>query len=206
MTEAFRNGEDIHAATASKIFNVPISEVNSDMRRKAKTANFGILYGISAFGLSQRLNISRNDAKQLIDEYFANFANVKEYMDKQLILARKRGYVETIMGRKRYLSDINSANASVRGFAERNAINAPLQGSAADIIKVAMVNISRRFKEKGFNSKMILQVHDELDFDVLKTELNDVKEVVKYEMENAVNLSVPLLVEMGAAENWLLAH
>ena len=206
MTEAFRNGEDIHAATASKIFNVPISEVNSDMRRKAKTANFGILYGISAFGLSQRLNISRNDAKQLIDEYFANFANVKEYMDKQLVLARKRGYVETIMGRKRYLSDINSANASVRGFAERNAINAPLQGSAADIIKVAMVNISRRFKEKGFKSQMILQVHDELDFDVLKSELNDVKEVVKYEMENAVNLSVPLLVEMGAAENWLLAH
>lgn len=206
MTEAFRNGEDIHAATAAKIFNVPINEVNSDMRRKAKTANFGILYGISAFGLSQRLNISRNDAKQLIDDYFANFSHVKEYMDKQLVLARKRGYVETIMGRKRYLSDINSANASVRGFAERNAINAPLQGSAADIIKMAMVNISRRFKEKGFKSQMILQVHDELDFDVLKSELNDVKEVVKYEMENAVNLSVPLLVEMGVAENWLLAH
>lgn len=206
MTEAFRNGEDIHAATAAKIFNVPINEVNSDMRRKAKTANFGILYGISAFGLSQRLNISRNDAKQLIDDYFANFSHVKEYMDKQLVLARKRGYVETIMGRKRYLSDINSANASVRGFAERNAINAPLQGSAADIIKMAMVNISRRFKEKGFKSRMILQVHDELDFDVLKSELNDVKEVVKYEMENAVNLSVPLLVEMGVAENWLLAH
>ena len=175
MTEAFRNGEDIHAATASKIFNVPISEVNSDMRRKAKTANFGILYGISSFGLSQRLNISRNEAKQLIDDYFTNFAQVKEYMDKQLVLARKRGYVETIMGRKRYLSDINSANASVRGFAERNAINAPLQGSAADIIKVAMVNISLRFEEKRFKSQMILQVHDELDFDVLKSELNEVK-------------------------------
>ena len=206
MTEAFRNGEDIHAATASKIFNIPITEVTSEMRRKAKTANFGILYGISSFGLSQRLNISRNEAKQLIDDYFTNFDQVKDYMDSQLVLARKRGYVETLLGRKRYLSDINSANASVRGFAERNAINAPIQGSAADVIKVAMVNISRRFKEKGFKSQMILQVHDELDFDVLKSELSDVKEVVKYEMENAVNLSVPLLVEMDAAENWLLAH
>jgi DNA polymerase I len=206
MTEAFRNGEDIHAATASKIFKVPLSDVTPEMRRHAKTANFGILYGISAFGLSQRLNISRNEAKQFIDDYFANFAQVKEYMDRQLALARKRGYVETIMGRKRYLSDINSANASVRGFAERNAINAPLQGSAADIIKVAMVNINKRFAEKKFKSQMILQVHDELDFDVLKSELDEVKKVVKHEMENAVNLAVPLLVEIGVAENWLLAH
>ena len=206
MTEAFRNGEDIHATTASKIFGIPISEVTSDMRRKAKTANFGILYGISAFGLSQRLNIPRGEAKQLIDDYFANFSMVKNYMDTQLVLARKRGYVETIMGRKRYLSDINSANSAVRAFAERNAINAPIQGSAADIIKVAMININKRFAEKGLQSKMILQVHDELNFDVLKTELETVKGVVKEEMENAVNLDVPLEIEMDAAENWLLAH
>lgn len=206
MTTAFSNGEDIHAATASKIFGIPISEVTSDMRRKAKTANFGILYGISAFGLAQRLNIPRGEAKQLIDDYFANFSMVKDYMDSQLVLARERGYVETIMGRKRYLSDINSANASVRAFAERNAINAPIQGSAADVIKVAMININKQFDEKGFHSKMILQVHDELNFDVLKTELEAVKKVVKYEMENAVKLAVPLEVEMDAAENWLLAH
>ncbi len=206
MTEAFRNGEDIHAATASKIFGVPITEVTSDMRRKAKTANFGILYGISAFGLSQRLNIPRGEAKQLIDDYFSNFSMVKNYMDSQLILARERGYVETIMGRKRYLADINSANAAVRAFAERNAINAPIQGSAADIIKVAMININKQFSAKGIQSKMILQVHDELNFDVLKSELEHVKEIVKQEMENAVKLSVPLEIEMDAAENWLLAH
>ena len=206
MTEAFRNGEDIHAATASKIFGIPISEVTPDMRRKAKTANFGILYGISAFGLAQRLNIPRGEAKQLIDDYFANFSMIRNYMDNQLVLARKRGYVETIMGRKRYLSDINSANTTVKAFAERNAINAPIQGSAADIIKVAMININKRFAEKGLQSKMILQVHDELNFDVLKTELTEVEDVVKTEMENAVKLAVPLEVEMGAAENWLLAH
>lgn len=206
MTEAFRNGEDIHAATASKIFGVPIVEVTSDMRRKAKTANFGILYGISAFGLSQRLNIPRGEAKQLIDDYFSNFSMVKNYMDSQLVLARERGYVETIMGRKRYLADINSANAAVRAFAERNAINAPIQGSAADIIKVAMININKQFSAKGIQSKMILQVHDELNFDVLKSELEQVKQIVKQEMENAVKLSVPLEIEMDAAENWLLAH
>ena len=206
MTEAFRNNEDIHAAAASKIFNTPMNEVTHEMRRMAKVANFGILYGISAFGLSQRLNISRNEAKQLIDDYFANFNQVKEYMDTQLILARKRGYVETIMGRKRYISDINSGNASVRGFAERNAINAPIQGSAADVIKIAMVKIDASFQKKGIKSQMILQVHDELDFDVLKSELEEVKSIIKYEMENAVELPVPLLVEMNAAENWLLAH
>jgi len=206
MTEAFRNGEDIHAATASKIFGIPIGEVTSDMRRKAKTANFGILYGISAFGLAQRLNIPKGEAKQLIDDYFANFSMIRKYMDSQLVIARKKGYVETIMGRKRYLSDINSANATVKAFAERNAINAPIQGSAADIIKVAMININKQFAEKGIQSKMILQVHDELNFDVLKTELEEVKTVVKQEMENAVKLSVPLEIEMGSAENWLLAH
>ncbi len=206
MTEAFRQGVDIHAATAAKIYNIPLNEVTSDMRRKAKTANFGIIYGISAFGLAQRLNIPRNEAKQLIDDYFANFPKVKNYMDTQILLAKKRGYVETIMGRKRYLSDINSANAAVRGFAERNAINAPIQGSAADIIKVAMINIQKRFEAENIQSKMILQVHDELDFDVLKSELERVKPIVKAEMEQAVQLAVPLEVEMDAAENWLLAH
>ena len=206
MTEAFRNGEDIHAATASKIFGVPLSEVTSEMRRKAKTANFGILYGISPFGLAQRLNIPRGEAKQLIDDYFSNFSMVKNYMDSQLVLARERGYVETIMGRRRYLADINSANAAVRAFAERNAINAPIQGSAADIIKVAMININKRFAGKGLQSKMVLQVHDELNFDVLKSELEVVKEIVREEMEHAVKLDVPLDIEMDAAENWLLAH
>ena len=206
MIEAFANGEDIHAATAAKIYNIPLSEVNSDMRRKAKTANFGIIYGISAFGLAQRLNIPRNEAKQLIDDYFANFPQVKEYMDEQILLARKRGYVETIMGRRRYLKDITSENAAVRGFAERNAINAPIQGSAADIIKVAMVRIQKRFDAENIQSKMNLQVHDELNFDLLKSETDQVKQIVREEMEHAVELTVPLEVEMEAAENWLLAH
>jgi DNA polymerase-1 len=206
MIEAFANGEDIHSATASKIYNIPLSEVTSDMRRKAKTANFGIIYGISAFGLAQRLNIPRNEAKQLIDDYFINFPQVKLYMDEQILLARKRGYVETIMGRRRYLKDITSENAAVRGFAERNAINAPIQGSAADIIKVAMVRIQRRFDKEKIESRMNLQVHDELNFDLLKSETDVVKKIVKEEMEHAVELIVPLEVEMDAAENWLLAH
>ena len=206
MTDAFQNGEDIHAATAAKIFDVKLKDVTSEMRRKAKTANFGILYGISAFGLSQRLQISRAEAKKLIDDYYANFSTIKNYMDTQLDLARERGFVETIMGRKRYLSDINSANATIRSFAERNAINAPIQGSAADIIKVAMINIYKRFEELNLNSRMILQVHDELNFDVLKTELEVVQEIIKTEMEQAVKLTVPLEIELKAAENWLLAH
>ncbi|MCE1198478.1 MAG: DNA polymerase I [Marinilabiliales bacterium] len=206
MQEAFSNGEDIHAATAAKIYGVSLSEVTSDMRRKAKTANFGIIYGISAFGLAQRLNIPRNEAKQLIDDYFTNFPRVKQFMDEQILLARKQGYVETIMGRRRYLSDINSANAAVRGFAERNAINAPIQGSAADIIKVAMIRIQQRFEKEGIASRMVLQVHDELDFDLSKPEEEKVRKIVKDEMENAVTLAVPLEVEMEAAENWLLAH
>ncbi|MCL6101344.1 MAG: DNA polymerase I [Bacteroidetes bacterium] len=206
MIEAFAHGEDIHAATAAKIFNTPLDQVTSDMRRKAKTANFGIIYGISPFGLAQRLNIPRNEAKQLIDDYFINFAQVKLYMDEQILLARKKGYVETIMGRRRYLKDINSENAAVRGFAERNAINAPIQGSAADIIKVAMVRIQKRFDAGNIASKMNLQVHDELNFDLLKSETEVVKKIVKEEMEHAVELVVPLEVEMEAAENWLLAH
>jgi DNA polymerase-1 len=206
MIEAFRRGEDIHAATASKIYGVGLEEVTSDMRRKAKTANFGIIYGISAFGLSQRLNIPRSEAKELIDGYFHNFGRVKEYMEEQMEKGREKGYVETIMGRKRYLNDINSANSVVRGIAERNAINAPIQGSAADIIKLAMVNINRRIEESGLKSKMILQVHDELDFDVYKPELQELKQIVMSEMQNAIEMSVPLIIEYQAASNWLEAH
>lgn len=206
MLEAFKQGLDIHTATAAKIYKLNVDEVDSNMRRKAKTANFGIIYGISAFGLSQRLNISRTEAKELIDGYFESFPRIKEYMDESIEKARKLSYVETIKGRRRYLKDINSANAIVRGVAERNAINAPIQGSAADIIKIAMINIQRKFDEAKLQSKMILQVHDELNFNVLKSELDQVKNIVKSEMENAVNIGIPLLVEMNAAENWLDAH
>ena len=206
MLKAFKEEKDIHAITAAKIYQIPESEVTSDMRRKAKIANFGIIYGISAFGLSQRLNIPRSEAKELIDGYFENFSDIKKFMDKQIELARNQGFVQTIKGRKRYLNDINSANAVVRGVAERNAINAPIQGSAADIIKIAMINIYRRFVEKKLKSKMVLQVHDELNFDVLKPELEQVKEIVKTEMENAVEIGVPLTIEMNAANNWLDAH
>ena len=176
------------------------------MRRKAKTANFGIIYGISAWGLSQRLNIPRTEAKELIDGYFENFPKIKAFMDEKIELAGKIGYVQTIKGRKRYLNDINSANGVVRGMAERNAINAPIQGSAADIIKVAMINIFEQFKKEKLKSKMVSQVHDELNFDVYKPELDKVKQIVKDEMENAVELEVPLTVEMNAAGNWLDAH
>jgi len=206
MLKAFSEGKDIHAITAAKIYKVPENEVTSEMRRKAKTANFGIIYGISAYGLSQRLNIPRKEAKELIDGYFENFPKIKGFMDRQIELARNKGYVQTIKGRKRYLNDINSANGTVRGMAERNAINAPIQGSAADIIKMAMIKIFESFKNEKLKSKMILQVHDELNFDVLKTELEQVKKIVKNEMENAVHFDVPLTVEMNAADNWLDAH
>jgi DNA polymerase-1 len=206
MIDAFRHNQDIHAITASKIYKVPVEQVTSDMRRKAKTANFGIIYGISSFGLSQRLNIPRTEAKQLIDGYFENFQDIKKYMDSSIEVARSKGYVETIKGRKRYLNDINSANAVVRGVAERNAINAPIQGSAADVIKIAMINIWKAMNKKKLQSKMILQVHDELDFDVWIPELDQMKAIVKHEMENAVNIGVPLTVEMNAGDNWLDAH
>jgi len=207
MIDAFKNNTDIHTATASKIFHVEqLSDVTQDQRRKAKTANFGIIYGISAFGLSQRLNIPRTEAKQLIDEYFKGFPKVKEYMDKSISVAREKGYVETLMGRKRFLKDINSRNATVRGFAERNAINAPIQGSAADIIKLAMIDVFNALEKQNLKTKMILQVHDELIFDVYKPELAQVKELVKNKMENAVKLSIPLTVDIGAGENWLEAH
>jgi DNA polymerase-1 len=206
MIEAFRNNQDIHAITASKIFKVPLDQVTSDMRRQAKTANFGIIYGISAFGLSERLNISRGEAKAFIDGYFENFSRVKAYMDESIRLAREKGYVETIKGRRRYLSDINSANAVVRGVAERNAINAPIQGSAADIIKLAMINIHRELRRQKLNAQMILQVHDELNFNVPLDELEQVKQIVKHQMEHAVDIGLPLTVEMNAAGNWLEAH
>ena len=206
MLNAFREGKDIHAITASKIFKVNEKEVTSEMRRKAKTANFGIIYGISAYGLSQRLNIPRKEAKELIDGYFENFPGIKKFMEKQIEFAQNKGYVQTIKGRKRYLSDISSANRMVRGMAERNAINAPIQGSAADIIKLAMIKIYERFIKLKLDSKMILQVHDELNFDVSKSELEQVKKIVKSEMENTVDIGIPLTIEMNNAGNWLDAH
>ncbi len=207
MIQAFKDHVDIHTTTAAKIFHVENpDDVTSDQRRKAKTANFGIIYGISAFGLSQRLNVPRTEAKQLIDEYFNGFPKVKEYMDKSISMAREKGYVETMMGRRNILNDINSRNGIVRGNAERYAINAPIQGSAADIIKLAMIDIYKEFRKKKYQSKMILQVHDELVFDVYKPELDEVKEVIRMKMENAVKLSIPLTVDIGTGENWLEAH
>ena len=206
MIRAFQNDQDIHAATAANIYKIPIEQVTSEMRRKAKTANFGIIYGISVFGLSERLSISRQEAKELIDGYFEAFPKVKEYMQKSVEEARENGFVETIFHRKRYLPDINSRNANVRGYAERNAINAPIQGSAADIIKVAMVRIADRFEKENIQSKMILQVHDELNFDVCSCELDQVKQIIKEEMENAFSLIVPLKTDIGIGQNWLEAH
>ena len=206
MQEAFVKGEDIHTATAAKVFGVATDEVDRDMRSKAKAVNFGIIYGVSAFGLSQNLNISRKEAKEIIETYFEQYPKLKAYMEHNVEFAKEHGYVETIMHRRRNLNDINSANAIVRGHAERNAVNAPIQGSAADIIKIAMINIHEEFEKQQFQSKMLLQVHDELVFDVYKPELEQIKAIVKDKMENAVKLSVPLDVEMNAAENWLLAH
>lgn len=206
MIEAFARGEDIHAATAAKVFGVPLNEVTKEMRSKAKAVNFGIIYGQSAFGLSQNLGISRTEAKEIIDNYFEMFSGVKTYISDAAKKAKETGYVETLLKRRRYLSDINSSNPVVRNQAERNAINAPIQGSAADIIKIAMVNIHRELKEKKLKTKMILQVHDELLFDLYKPEKEVVMDIVRDKMEHAVKLSVPLTVEMAAAENWLDAH
>ncbi|WP_304247552.1 DNA polymerase I [Parabacteroides gordonii] len=206
MIEAFRSGADIHAATAAKIYGIPVEEVTSDMRRKAKTANFGIIYGISVFGLAERLNIPRAESKELIDGYFKSYPGIRDYMDESIEVARDKGYVETIYKRKRFLPDIKSHNAIVRGYAERNAINAPIQGSAADIIKVAMVAIFKRFEAEGLKSKMILQVHDELNFNVLKEEQEKVKQIVLEEMEGAIKLEVPLIADCGEGANWLEAH
>ena len=206
MMEAFKNGEDIHASTAAKVFNVPLDEVTREQRSNAKTVNFGIVYGVSAFGLSNQTDLSRSEAKELIDTYYETYPKLKAYMSAQVDFARENGYVETVLNRRRYLKDINSRNAMVRSGAERNAVNAPIQGSAADIIKLAMINIYNRFKKEGFKSKMLLQVHDELVFDAHKDELEIIRPIIKYEMENAFKMSVPLDVEVGVGENWLQAH
>ncbi|WP_373941481.1 DNA polymerase I [Polaribacter sejongensis] len=203
MMEAFKNGEDIHASTAAKVFNVPLDEVTREQRSNAKTVNFGIVYGVSAFGLSNQTDLSRSEAKELIDTYYETYPKLKAYMAAQVDFAREHGYVETILNRRRYLKDINSRNAMVRSGAERNAVNAPIQGSAADIIKLAMINIYNRFEKEGFKSKMLLQVHDELVFDAHKDELEIIRPIIKHEMENAFKMSVPLDVEMGIGENWL---
>ena len=206
MMEAFKNGEDIHASTAAKVFNIPLEEVTREQRSNAKTVNFGIVYGVSAFGLSNQTNLSRSEAKELIDTYYETYPKLKAYMSAQVDFAREHGYVETVLNRRRYLKDINSRNAMVRSGAERNAVNAPIQGSAADIIKLAMINIHNRFEKENFKSKMLLQVHDELVFDAHKDELETIKPIIKYEMENAFKMSVPLDVEVGTGENWLEAH
>lgn len=206
MLDAFRSGTDIHAATAAKIWHVPVEEVTPEQRKKAKQANFGIIYGISTYGLAQRMNISNSEARQLIDDYFATFPRVKAYMDEAIATCREKGYAETIYHRRRYLPDIASRNATVRGFAERNAINAPIQGSEADIIKVAMIHIFKRFAAEGLRSRMILQVHDELNFSVYPEEREQVERIVIEEMENACRLSIPLTADAGWGTNWLEAH
>lgn len=206
MIESFAKGEDIHRSTAAKVFNVALDEVTKEQRSHAKTVNFGIIYGVSAFGLSNQTNLTRSESAELIDAYYKTYPRLKQYISEQIEIARENGYVQTISGRRRYLKDINSQNAVVRGGAERNAVNAPIQGSAADIIKIAMINIHNRLQKENFQSKMLLQVHDELVFDAYKPELDKLKEVVKYEMENAFRLDVPLVVDMGTGENWLEAH
>ena len=206
MVEAFCSGADIHAATAAKIYGIPVEEVTSDMRRKAKTANFGIIYGISVFGLAERLSIPRAESKELIDGYFQTYPRIKEYMEESIRVAKEKGYVETLFKRKRFLPDINSHNAIVRGYAERNVINAPIQGSAADIIKLAMIRIHQRFEAEHLKSRMILQVHDELNFNVRKEEFDRVKEIVLDCMEHVLQLRVPLIADCGEGKNWLEAH
>ena len=206
MIEAFRNNEDIHKSTAAKVFNVPLEEVTKEQRSHAKTVNFGIIYGVSAFGLSNQTNLSRKESAELIDAYYKTYPKLKSFISDQVDFARENGYVETISGRRRYLKDINSANAIVRGGAERNAVNAPIQGSAADIIKIAMINIHKKLKSENWQSKMLLQVHDELVFDVHNSELEKIQPMIKHEMENAFKMIVPLDVEIGLGKNWLEAH
>jgi DNA polymerase-1 len=206
MLTAFNNGVDIHSATAAKVFKVDVKEVDRNMRSQAKSVNFGIIYGISAFGLSQNIGVSRTEAKEIIDNYFEQFPKVKEYMDWSIEQAREKEYVETIMGRRRYLKDINARNGMIRAMAERNAINAPIQGSAADIIKIAMIEVDKEMQNRAMKSKMLLQVHDELVFDMNKDEEQELKILVKLKMEQAVKLQVPLIVDIGEGANWLDAH
>jgi DNA polymerase-1 len=206
MIKAFKNGEDIHASTAAKVFDVPLEEVTREQRSNAKTVNFGIIYGVSAFGLSNQTDLSRSEAKELIDTYYKTYPKLRKYMSGQVDFAREHGYVQTVLGRRRYLNAINGSNAIVRGAAERNAVNAPIQGSAADIIKIAMINIHTKLSEGNYKSKMLLQVHDELVFDIFKPELEALKVLIKSEMENAYKLIVPLDVDLGLGDNWLEAH
>ena len=206
LIAAFEHGEDVHASTAARLFNKPIAEVTSEERRRAKTANFGIIYGISAFGLSQRLEIPRKEAREIIDGYFASYPRVKEYMDRVVEKAKEEGFVSTIFGRRRYLNDINSHNAVARGLAERNAVNAPIQGSAADIMKIAMIDVHRRFAAEGIRSRVILQVHDELVVDMLRSEQEQVVRIVTECMESAARLKVRLIADAGVGNNWLEAH
>ncbi len=206
MIQAFKNGEDIHASTASKVFGVPLDEVTREQRGNAKTVNFGIIYGVSAFGLSNQTDLNRTEAKELIETYYETYPKLKDYISDQVHFARENGYVQTVLGRRRYLRNINSGNAIVRGASERNAINAPIQGSAADIIKIAMINIHKKFHEMDIRSKMLLQVHDELVFDIYKPELDSLKKLIRSEMEQAYTLEVPLVVDLGTGNNWLEAH
>jgi DNA polymerase-1 len=206
LIEAFRMGEDIHSATAARLYGKRAEEVTSGERRRAKTANFGIIYGISAFGLAQRLDIPNREAKLLIESYFASYPGVKAYMDGAITKAMEDGYVETMFGRRRVLHDIKSSNRTVRGVAERNAINAPIQGSAADIMKLAMIEIHRRFKAEGIRSQMIMQVHDEVVIDALNSELAAVKRIVKEAMESVAELRVALIADVNSGDNWLEAH
>ena len=206
MIKAFQNNEDIHKSTASKVFNIPLEEVTREQRSHAKTVNFGIIYGVSAFGLSNQTNLSRSESAALIEAYYQSYPQLKSYISNQVDFARDNGYVQTILGRRRYLKDINSQNAIVRGGAERNAVNAPIQGSAADIIKIAMINIHNKLQTENWKSKMLLQVHDELVFDVHNDELEKIQPMIKHEMENAFKLEVPLVVDLGMGKNWLEAH
>jgi DNA polymerase-1 len=206
MIKAFKDGEDIHRSTASKVFNVPLEEVTKEQRSNAKTVNFGIIYGVSAFGLSNQTDLSRSESAELIEAYYKTYPKLRAYMSEQVDFARDNGYVQTVLGRRRYLKDINSANAMVRGGAERNAVNAPIQGSAADIIKIAMINIHKRLIAENWQSKILLQVHDELVFDVHNSELEKIQPMIKFEMENAFKLEVPLTVDLGLGKDWLEAH
>ena len=206
LIHAFREGIDVHAATAAKIFHLPVEAVSADQRRIAKTANFGIMYGISAFGLAQRLRIPRSEAKKIIDDYFASFPAIRSFIDRTVAAARENGYVETLFGRRRFIPDINSKNLTLRSLAERNAVNAPIQGTSADIIKIAMIRIDRRLRESGMAARMVLQIHDELLFEAPQTEAEALKEMVVSEMEGVIKLSVPLTVECKDGKNWLEAH
>lgn len=206
MLDAFAKGLDVHRATAARVYGVPLEAVTSEQRRNAKAVNFGIIYGQSAFGLSQNLGIPRTEAAQIIEQYFTQYPGIRKYMSDVINFAKEHGYVETLLKRRRYLRDINSANQTVRGFAERNAINAPIQGSAADMIKVAMIRIHEDIKARGLRGKMTMQVHDELVFDVPREEVPVFRELVEEHMKNALTMSVPIVVELGEGNNWLEAH